>query len=233
MGMVSIVGILELSFNGFYDPVALIPLILCVTAEGDLLLSFFYFSLGSFLHFRSLWLMGIPMVYFCEQFHRFGFGIWTRARSRWNTQSSLQLTAILIFGGSAFVAMVLLYPALREYWPKSNPALWKNLWADDNRLRIFWSCAAFPLIALALRQFSLAVVMAGVLFYVCQTPQTMSWHPLFIIPILLLAARRGSLLGFVLVSGFFYGVAKFYFGNNLFALGRFGQVYQIWIAPFF
>jgi hypothetical protein len=184
--------VLKWTLCGFYDPIAIAPLLLGVWLLGqrrgvDALLAS---SAALFLHYRALWYLPV-----------FAFALLAILRTReWrsggaSTYAKLGAAALLI--GVSSYAFALLYPGL-ALLPATNPVQLDRLVAGTTAgTYLALALAPVGLYLILSRQWVFLACAAWQIAMLLETRQIQPWHGLFVLPLFALArvqGRRGATL---------------------------------------
>jgi hypothetical protein len=124
-GVVAYAYVTFWTLRGFYDPAALLPLVLCGEAinEGRSLRACGAFAVAVFVHFRALlyapWAL-LAAWRLIEQ----------RAWRRWSLRDGALVAASVVLAGTALYTLALVAPSLGEL-PLANPVHWGGVRASS------------------------------------------------------------------------------------------------------
>ena len=202
--------VIKWSLSGMYDPLAIAAVVLGAyylsrQRGADALLAL---SVGLFFHYRALWYAPL----FCVAL----FQLWKDRHSD-GTRITLAVKitlAALLLALSAY-PFLLLYPSLHSF-PETNAVFHKRL---ALRGQGTWDLAvplAFILAYLArARHWRLLMTMTWQCFVLVMTPQTMAWHALFLIPVVVMARLTEDFGAVAAAVGFCWLEAQFIFGASM------------------
>jgi hypothetical protein len=214
--------IIKWSLSGMYDPLAIAAVVLGVgylsRKRGlDALLAL---SVGAFFHYRALWyapLFVVALFQFLQDRNSAG--------KRLAFAVKIALAAALV-GLSAY-SFLLLYPSLHGF-PETNAILYKRLTLRGQNTWDFVVPLLFIVAYVArARHWILLLTMAWQCFMLVMTPQTMAWHALFLIPVVVMARLTGDLGAVVAATGFYWLEAQLIFGASMWP----GQLISAALSP--
>lgn len=165
---------------GIYDGVAVMFVLLCMLAlqRGRGSLAILALSAACFLHFRALWYLpllvpGIGLVIFKREL-----------RSR-IPNPVLLVGAAVLFAVAAYVFWIL-WPALKSFPPR-NPVDYRKFALESPVFMSYLVPTVGVALLLAWRRLwlGLGLVVWMTVFFL-RTPQIMTWHALFLLPVLVL-----------------------------------------------
>lgn len=169
---------------GFYDALPVLCGVLCLAAlyeRRDPPLAFLWYALAAGLHFRALWLLpfGVAAIVLCLRDGRL-----RAARDR-----ALVAAGALIAAPSGY-AFLRLAPHLHD-WPPANCAAFNVLGQARWWVWAALACGIAAVAALALlRRWALAGALAFQHFFIFSSVQAMSWHVMFLAPLLVVPAME-------------------------------------------
>jgi hypothetical protein len=214
--------IIKWSLSGMYDPLAIAAVVLGVyylsrQRGADALLAL---SVGLFFHYRALWyapLFGVALFQFWKDRKAAG--------SRVALAIKIAIAAALV--GVSLYPFLLLYPSLRGF-PDTNAILYKRLTLRGQNT---WDFAVplvfiFAYVARA-RHWRLLLTIAWQCFVLVMTPQTMAWHALFLIPVLVMARLTDDPGALFAATGFYWLEAQLIFGTSMLP----GQLISAALSP--
>lgn len=168
------------SFNGVYDPVAILCVVLSVMCQQRKRPQYaiLFLAAAIFLHFRALWwgMLFLPYVGSSSRTSLKKPGVFI----------PLAIGALLLAVG--LYSFILDLPALRTF-SASNPYYPPNIVAEPTRKLFFFILPASAiLVGLAqLRCWTLLTAVAWHLFMLFNSPETRGWHLMFVLPIFAIA----------------------------------------------
>lgn len=176
------VQLLHWSLVGFYDPIAILFLLLglLALAHDRPAPALAAFGAATLLHFRALWYL--PLAAFCL------YRIWQDRRALLAPGSPRRraicwLTAGAVLLGGALLTFYLLYPALKAFPVRSALYHHKVRLLSAPVLAYLVPTAALAAL-LAVRKSWLALAcLAWLSVFFFYTPQIMRWHALFLLPL--------------------------------------------------
>lgn len=170
---------------GIYDGLAVLLVLLCMLAlqRGRGSLAILALSAACFAHFRALWYLpllapGIGLVIFKREL---------RSRIGRIPNPVLLVGAAVLLAATAYVFWIL-WPALKTFPPR-NPVYYRKLALGSPVFMGYLVPTAGVALVLAMRRLWLALgLVAWMTVFFLRTPQIMTWHALFLLPILALPA---------------------------------------------
>ncbi len=187
--------IVQQTLNGFYDPLAIFAVFLGAyfVAKHRPVDGLLALSLGFVLHYRALWYA--PLLAYA--------GLRSLPPATWSTKAMIKLGVSALLLGLFAYTLLLINPWL-PHWPDTNPVLWQHAspWKQQQ-----WDLL-LPMTGLVLylawgRHWLLLASMVWQLAIILRTPQIMTWHALFLLPMLGVARLDGE-RGAMLAAWIFY-----------------------------
>jgi hypothetical protein len=214
--------IIKWSLSGMYDPLAIAAVVLgvCYLARRRDVDALLALSVGVFFHYRALWYAPLFAIALVQLWRNRG-----SARNRIAPAVKIGLAAALV-GLSAY-SFLLLYPSLRAF-PETNAILYKRLALREQNTWDF----ALPLVFIVAyvaraRHWLLLLTIAWQCFMLVMTPQTMAWHALFLIPMVVMARLTEDPGAMVAATGFYWLEAQLIFGASMWP----GQLISAALSP--
>jgi hypothetical protein len=185
------------SLVGIYDGVAILFLLLCLLAlqrqRGSL--AILALSAACFLHFRALWYLpllvpGILLVIHKREL-RSSLGGHGKNSAGWGRlripNPVVLLGAAALFAATAYVFWIL-WPALKSF-PSRNPVDYRKFALESPIFMSYLVPTVGLAMLLAWRRLWLGLgLMVWMTVFFLRTPQIMTWHVLFMLPMLALPA---------------------------------------------
>ena len=173
------------SFTGFYDPISVLFVFMSIyylqqRRDVDALLMF---SLGLFLHYRSLWFLPVLIVIVWNLIRTKSHPKWTKANLV-KLLSSILLLLLAAYPFSLMYANVLTIPA-------NNPVFWRNIgWQNSLAVNYILFCLALLGYGIKKRNWIFVGVLGWQVMMFLKTPAAQSWHSLHLLPYLAFIGRR-------------------------------------------
>jgi len=177
-----LINILMWSVIGFYDPVAVLLLVLAfyfLFEKEQHAKALFIWSLAFFVHYRSLWYFTLPMIIVLSWIKKHG-----KHPKKQLRKDKYWLSASAILTSLSVYTFFLSFPYIRQM-PINHELYW-------NKFSFFKGPTKFVLLAyvvslglsIRLRCWKTLAVLSSVSFFLVVTRELRSWHEVFIIPLL-------------------------------------------------
>lgn len=177
------------SLVGIYDGLAIGFLLLCMVAlqRGRGSLAIGALSAACFVHFRSLWYLPLLVPGILLVIHKRELRSWSRILSLRIPNPVLLIGAGVLFVASAYVFWIL-WPALGRFPPR-NPVDYRKFALESPVFMSYLVPTLGVVLMMMWRRLWLGLgLVVWMTAFFLRTPQIMSWHVLFLLPILALPA---------------------------------------------